>query len=311
MPPLAKTISIAVASAISALIFGLVFKGFIGAGTLLSLVFLLLAIIVFQAVFLIQSLLINNFLVNLGIVAFDSVLIMAVFFNQLSFLMLFAGLSIIGFLIVAYYNAQLELKNNLEVRFFKISNHVMRYASSALAIFAIISYLSLLNLEDPASARRALAIAVKPSEPIIAAYIPGYKATDSLVQIAAKIMPPDVKISSQAVQNNFIEQSSIRLSQVIGGYINSPVSPRDNTLDIAYKATVAKLLKFSPTVQGLILFGAGILIFFVVKVFLIVVNWAATFLAFGIYQLLWGSGFFKIEMQSKTKKVIVLESTQV
>jgi hypothetical protein len=236
---------------------------------------------------------------------------MAVFFNQLSFLMLFAGLGIIGFLIAAYYNAQLELKNNLEVRFFKISNYVMRYASSALAIFAIISYLSLLDLEDPASARRALAIAIKPSEPIISAYIPGYKATDSLVQIAAKIMPPDVRVSSQAVQNNFIEQSSIRLSLVIGGYINSPVSPRDNTLDIAYKATVAKLLKYSPTVQGLILFGVGLLIFFVVKIFLIVINWIATFLAFGIYQLLWGAGFFKIEMQSKTKKVIVLESTQV
>ena len=55
---LIKIISIAAASAVGALLFGLVFKNFINSGTLSALIFTVLAAVVFMAVFVIQSLLI-------------------------------------------------------------------------------------------------------------------------------------------------------------------------------------------------------------------------------------------------------------
>lgn len=302
-----KTVGIAVFSAVSALVFGLLFKNFLSAGNLASLLLLALGMAVFSAIFLIQSLLLNNFSVNLGIASVDGILITAVFWNSLSILMVLAGVGIIGTLIAAYYGAQLELKNNLDIRFFKIGNNLLRYVSSALAIFAIIAYLSLLNLKDPVAAKKALSAVIKPAEPIAAAYIPGFTVDNSLIEVARKLMPADVRASSQAAQNDFIQNSSQRLSDVIGGFTKTAVRTTDSVSDIFYKATVVKFLKFAPLVQKLVLIGAGLFTFFLVKFFLIFVNWAAILLAFGIYQLLWGSGFFKIELESKTKKVIVLE----
>ena len=303
-----KTIALAVASVISALIYGIILRSFLNAGSWGLLGLLVAAIIIFMAAVLMQSFFINNFLISLAIFAADAIIIMAVFADKLSILMLLAGLGMIALFSSAYYGAKLELKNNLDIRFFKVSHGVMRAASSALAIFAIATYLSVLNLRDPQEAREALAVALKPIEPITAAYIPNFKSTDTLVSIASKIMPEDVRLSSQANQREFIAQSSARLSAVIAGYIKVAVSPNDSVLDIVYRATVAKLLKLSPTLQLISLLGVGFAAFFVIKFFLIFINWVAITLAFGIYQLLWSAEFFKISFESKTKKVIILDS---
>jgi hypothetical protein len=301
-----KIISLGVASAISALLFGFLFKSFINSGSLFLFILTMLAGLAFLAIFHIHSLLINNFWSSVAIIAIDAVLILGVFGASLSIAMLIAGLGVIGMLIAAYYGAQLELKNNLDIRFFKIADYTMRRASSALAIFAIVTYLSLLNLQDPAEARRALAIAIKPTEPITAAYVPGYTINDSLIEVSRKIMPPEVRVASPESQAEFIRQSSNRLAQAIGASTKTDVKTTDTTLDIAYKATIAKLLKLQPFVQTLILVGFGLVVFFLLKFLLIFVNWIAAILAFGIYQLLYSSNFFKVEVESRAKKVIIL-----
>lgn len=269
---------------------------------------LALATIIFMAAVLMQSFFVNNFLISAGVFAADAIIIMAVFADKLSILMILAGLGMIVLLSSAYYAAKLELKNNLDIRFFKVSHGIMKAASSALAIFAIATYLSVLDFRDPQEARDALAVALKPIEPITAAYIPNFKATDTLVSISSKIMPEDIRLSSQATQRDFIAQSSSRLSLAIGGYIKATVSPNDSILDIAYKGTVAKLLKLSPTLQILSLIGVGLFAFFVIKFFLIFINWIAIIISFGIYQILWNARFFRVSLESKTKKVITLDS---
>lgn len=307
---LIKTVAIAIFSAASALLFSLLFNNFINLGDLPSLLFLVAATIVFLAVFLLQSLLLDNFSVNLGISVLDVVLMTVIFFSHLSIIMIAASIGVICALISAYYLARLELKNNLEIRFFKIGNNLMRVASSALAIFGIIVYLSLLNLQDPAAARKAVTALVKPAEPITAAYIPGFKVTNSLIEVSRKLIPEELQSAPQATQEEFVRQSSTRLSETIGGFLKVLVRPGDSVVDIVYQATIAKFLKLSSLAKNLVLVGAGLLSFFFVKFFLIFINWLAIMLAFGAYQLLWGAGFFKVEIETKTKKTIVLSEAE-
>lgn len=302
-----KTASIAICSVGTALLFSFLLKNFINSGALLSLVFLILGTVLFLAVFFLQSLLLNNFSINLGIAIVDGVLMIGVFFNSISILILAAGIFVIGSMLTAYYAAQLELKNNLDIRFFKIGNNLTRIVSSGLAIFGIIVYLSLLNLKDPAEAKKALSVVIKPSEPITAAYIPGFTIDHSLTEVAAKLLPAELKLAPLSQKQAFIQASAERLSGTIGGFLKVPVRVSDSLVDIFYKATVAKFLQFSSLVQTLILIGVGLLSFFFIKFFLFFINWIAIILAFGGYQLLWGAQFFKVKMESKTKKTIVLE----
>lgn len=304
--PLIKTISLAVVSAVFALIFGLFFKSFINLGGLSAAVFLLVTTTLFLAVFLIQTLLLDSFLVNLIITAIDAALIAIVFIGNFPILILAAAAVMAILLLAGYYAARLELKNNLDIRFFKTAGYVMKYASSALAIFAVITYLALLNLEDATAAKRVLASVIKPIEPITGAYIPGFTIDDPLTEISRKIMPNEIKSASSAVQTEFIRASSVRLAGAIEGFIKVSVVSSDSILDVFYKSTVAKLLKMGTFARNLILAGAGLLAFFMLKFLLVFVDWLATAIGFGIYRLLLGAEFFHIELQSKTKKTIVL-----
>lgn len=303
---LIKTISIGVASAAFALIFALFFKSFLNLGGLTALIFLVLATVLFLAVFLIQTFLLDGFLANAIIVLADCVLVTLVFVGNFSLLILSSALVMGGLLLSGYYAARLELKNNLDIRFFKTSGYVLKYASSALAIFAVTTYLSLLNLEDPKAARAALEAIIIPMEPITAAYIPGFKITDPLTEISRKIMPAEVQSASPAAQSAFIKASSDRLADAIGGFVNAIISTKDSIVDVTYKATIAKLLQLTPLMRNLILAGAGLVSFFTLKFLLTFIDWLAMLVGFGIYNLLWGAEFFKVELQSKTQKVIVL-----
>lgn len=303
---LIKTISLGMASAAFALIFSLFFKSFLSLGGLMALVFLVLATVLFLAVFLIQTFLLEGFSVNAAMVLIDCAFITLVFIGNISLLILSSALVMGGLLLSGYYAARLELKNNLDIRFFKISSYTLKYASSALAIFAVTAYISLLNLENPQSAKSALAAIIKPVEPITAVYIPGFKITDPLTEISRKIMPAEVQSASPATQLDFIKASSDRLAAAIGGFVSAAISTKDSILDVTYKATVAKLLKLTPLMRNLILAGAGLISFFTLKFLLTFIDWFAMLVGFGIYNLLWGAEFFKIEIQSKAQKVITL-----
>ena len=119
-------------------------------------------------------------------------------------------------------------------------------------------------------------------------------------------MPDNVKAASPAVQAEFIKASSDRLADAIGGFVNAVVAPSDSILSVVYKSTIAKLLKLTDFTRNLVLAGAGLIAFFMLKFLLIFVDWLATIVGFGIYQLLWGAQFFTVELQSRTQKVIVL-----
>lgn len=304
---LIKTISLALVSAVFALIFSLFFKSFLNLGGLGAAIFLLVTTTLFLAVFLIQTLLLDSFLVNLVITIIDAALIGLVFIGNFSILILAATAVVIILLLAGYYAARLELKNNLDIRFFKTAGYVMKYASSALAIFAVITYLALLNLEDVTAAKRALASIIKPIEPITSVYIPNFTINEPLTEISRKIMPNEIKSASSATQAEFIRASSIRLAGAIGSFVKATIVSSDSILDVFYKSTVAKLLKMSALTRNLILAGAGLLAFFMLKFLLVFVDWLAIVVGFGIYQLLLGAEFFHVELQNKTQKVITLK----
>src|SRR3989344_1087790 len=177
-PKVLKTIALIAASALSAIIFAFLLKSVIALVSLSSVLLLVLGGAVFLAIFLMMTLLLNLVLI-------------AVVGSFRPSLML-AGALVLAFLwmVQAYYGGRSELKNNLEIHFWQNGRAVISKASSALALFAVVLYLTTFNFNNPAVIKGYFVAMIQPIEPIMATYfpVPGVsniiqQATDKSVNI--------------------------------------------------------------------------------------------------------------------------------
>lgn len=291
----------------SALIFGFLLKLFIGSGGLGSLVVLSLSGILLLAILITQALLSEKTWISVLFLSITA-LAPAIPFIASPSLILLAGVVICAlFFINADHSGKFEMGAGLKINFPRIAKAVAGRASSGLAIFSIMAYLALFNFSDPNSIKKTLEVAVKPLEPIMSRYIPGFTVRDTVSQLATGLLPDDLKIAPANIRSQVIQEATTRLIGILGQYIKTPVQAGDKVIDIIYHATIGKILNYSPLVRNGILVVAGLVLFFLLKFVLILVNGLAIGLSFLLYQALLKAGILKIELRSIEKEVIVIE----
>lgn len=222
-------------------------------------------------------------------------------------LILFAG-SLIAFAIFfwSYQGIQSDLSVALKIRVWRTTHSAISYASSGIAIFSIMAYLSLFDFSDQASLKKTLEVAVRPLEPIVSQYVPNFSVRNSILQLGAGLLPEDLRLAPPEVKSQLIQQAADRLSALLGNYIKIPVQAGDKIIDILYKATLGKMLNYSPVIRSGILIAVGFLIFLLLKFVLIFANWIGTALAFGLFKFLLSVEFFQIKTESIEKETIVV-----
>ncbi len=206
----------------------------------------------------------------------------------------------------AHQGVQSDLSVALKPRVLKTTHFALNYASSGLAIFAIMAYLSLFNFSDQASLKKTLEVAVRPLEPIVSQYIPNFSVRSSIIQLGAGLLPEDLRLAPPEIKSQLIQQAADRLSVLLGNYVKAPVRSGDKIIDVLYKATIGKILNYSPLVRNAILIVVGLLIFLLLKFVLIFANWIGVALAFGLFKILLRTGFFQIKKESIEKETIVV-----
>ncbi len=301
-----KIISLGGVVAFFALIFSYTAGNLLSAGSSTSAFFVLIAATLFLAAFVIQTMLVDNFLINSGMILVY-VIAMTIFLgSSLSLVTLAAVVIASGLLISAYYNGRLEVKNNLEIRFFKTGRVVLSLASSAIAIFVIVSFMSILDFENPDAAKRHLANIVKPLEPVASAYIPKFSIQNSLTDISFKLLPKEADSLAPGARSAIVQQAAQRVSEVIGNFTGLRIRPADTITDILYNLSIGRLAGLPPILKTVFLVFGGFLIFLLVKFLLFFVNWLSLGVGWLFYQLLLNFGFFKIQTQNVEKQMISL-----
>lgn len=292
---------------LSALLFGITFRSFIHSAHLGILIATVIAGLVFLATLTIFSILETSHTVTFTGFALATVAMAAPFIMNTSIILL-VGVAI-AFIMFALSHRQTQhaVQNNVKVKFWHIAHISADYASSGMAIFAILAYLSLLNFSDPSSLKKTLEAAIRPMEPIFYQYIPGFTIRSTITQIAASLLPDDLKLAPPEIKSQVIQQAAQRLSATLAAYIKVPISAGDKVIDIVYKATLGKILNYSPVVRSSILVVSGFFIFILLKFILIFVNWISIALAFGIYRILLATKFLEVQLQSIEKEVIVVK----
>lgn len=290
-----------------AAVFGLLFKTFVAAPSLIGLVFVLITGIFLLALFLIHTLLNDRFWVGAGFIVLIVAAMTVFFIGKGVLLVLVGGIIAAAAFIEAYHNGQSEIKNSIEIRFWHIARKALSMATVAIAVFLSLAYFASFDLKNQKAGEQALEVVIRPLEPIVAGYLPGFSSRSTLTQIARRSLPPELQMAGPEIQNQAIGQVAGNLAELLGKTFGISVRAGDSVVDIIYKATFGRLLKLSSSLQTLILMGAAIALIFFVKFALFFVDWLAILLGYALYQLLWGFGFFKIELRNKVKKVILLE----
>ncbi len=207
----------------------------------------------------------------------------------------------------AYQEVRQDLKNNLTIRFWRVAHRSAGYASSGLAIFSIMAYLSLFNFSDPDSLRKTLEVAIKPLEPIFASYIPNFTIRSTITQLATGLLPDDIKILPVELKNQAIAQATDRIVVLLGNYVKTPIRAGDRMIDIVYRATLGKLLDYSPIARTVVMILVGVIIYFLLKFLLIFANWISAGISYLLFAGLKRIGFFEIQLQQIDKEVIVIK----
>lgn len=226
---------------------------------------------------------------------------------KFSILVLLAGAIATVCFFWAYHRGRSEMKDVVEIRFWKIGFTVVNYAASGLVLFSVILYLASFNLRDPLSAKQAIAALLKPVEPFVSLYVPGFRSDFPLDKIAGAIVPRDIALRGESAKRQFIDQYSQELAKIISNAVGLAVGAKDSFLDISYQVTLGRIADFPPLVQNLLLAVAGIVIFLLMKFLLIFTNWIAVLFGGVLYRMLWSFEFFKVELHSVGKHVILLE----
>jgi len=180
-----KTSILGFLNLLGALAFGYFFSLLISVPSVSSLIYLLLAAIVFLAFFLVSSLLSGHFWITAGFILSSVVLLNVFLLNSFTVILLVGGFITLGLLIQAYYSSRAEVKNNLTLKFWKISRPAMSLATIALAIFVSFGYISSLNLQDPENSRQVLEALIEPTEQLLSNFLPGELTVASAQATAA------------------------------------------------------------------------------------------------------------------------------
>lgn len=304
---LLKTFSVGGAMLIAAFAFGGLLKSFIETPTLGFFVWMLAAAVVFLSLFLLQAILSDRFWLNAGLFAI-AVVGFSVFLSvRASWILWLGAVVALILLIQAYDNGRKEIKNNLTIRLWRISRSVMVLSTTAIALFASLAYASIFDLHDTQQTKKALEVFIRPIEPIVGGYLPGFSANKSLTQIASGLLPAELKLADPETKNLAISNAASGLAAYFKNIAGVAVTTKDTIIDIFYKATIGRILTYSPLVQNAVLVAVALIFFLFIKFALLFVDWLATALTFALYELLLKFGFFKKELRTAEKQTIILE----
>ena len=303
-----KTIFLGAIFVALSLIFGYTLKGLILNGNLTSLIYLGIALLGFLSFFSLQPFFVKSFQIGALIVFLGTLALVGMFYQSISLLLAAAGLVTFLIFLGALGAGQAEIKNVLKIRFSRVAKTAISRASTALALFAVVLFMSSINLTNTEFSRKALDLLVKPAGPIVGSIlgIKNFSIDRPLGEVISQALPQEIQGLPPALKTQATNEVIKKLEQTISGFVSVGIKSSDTLADIIYNATFAKLALLPKMIQNLILVGLGLLLFLTIKSMLFFVNFVVWGIAFVLYKLLFLLGFFHVTLEGRAKETIVL-----
>ncbi len=311
-----KIAVLAVLSIASLSAFGYFFKLFFQGNEGNFLLFSGLSVTIFLIIFLLQTLFIKSFKISVLAIFLSCAGLLAAFYDNVSNTAILIGIAFVFLaLIAANLNGIRELKNSLKVSFWKISKTVLPKAVAAIFLFISVVYIYADSAEkkDFFISESNFNKILSPSVLVAQKFYPELDLSLTFKEFAESLakkqieQTPELSILPKAVKNLMVKQAAGEIEAKAVDFIGAPVSGNLKISEALYEAAKYKFNSFPENIKSIILIGIVLTIFMTLEILAMPVRLIISFLAFIIYELLLAFGFANVELEGRSKEIIILK----
>ena len=298
--------------------FGYFFKLFFQGGEKNFLLISGLSAIIFLIFFTLQTLFIKSFKISFLMIFLSCVGLAAVFYDIANSAIL-TGIALVFLaLFFSNLNGVRELKNSLKINFWKINKTVLPKAVAAIFLFISIVYIyghSEANEEFFISQQNFEKIILSPSIIVAQKFYPEIDPSLSINELAVNLAKkqieesPELNILPSAVKKTMVNQAAAELESQINGFLSIPESTgkKLTVSEAIYKTLKNKFNALPENLKSLILIGVVLTIFLTLEVLALPIRLIISFLAFIVYEIFLAFGFANVELEGRSKEIIILK----
>ncbi len=265
-----------------------------------ALLFALIALALFFAVFAIQCAVISDKWTGLAAIMCEVAAVGVFFYAYFGLVLAGAALLAALFLFAGYRAARGDFDNNFRIRFSSSGGRALRWASRGLAAFFAAVIALAIATADTDQAKQFIAGG--------AATLPGFSRDRSLREVvggvAEKTLSSPLGALPAGAKDQVIGEATNQLVQIVGQFAGARVRPGDNVVDALYAAIAGFLQKLSPLAQKLLLVVLGALLYSLIKTILSLLGWVSGILASLLFTLLVAVKFVQIRIEPRDKEII-------
>ncbi len=313
-----KIAVLAVFNVVSLSAFGYFFKLFFQGGKENLLLISGLSAIIFLIFFTLQTLFIKSLKISSLIIFLSCVGLAAIFYDIANSAILMGVALVFLALFSGNLNGVRELKNSLKISFWKISKTVLPKAVAAIFLFISIIYIygnSGTNGGFFISQQNFEKIILSPSIIVAQKFYPEIKPSLTINELAVNLAKkqieesPELNILPSTVKKIMVNQAAGELEIQIKGFLSIPESAgKKLTISEAiYETLKDKFNAFPENIKSLILIGVVLTLFLTLEVLALPIRLIISFLAFIIYEILLAIGFANVELEGRSKEIIILK----
>lgn len=295
-----------VASAVS---FGYLYKQFIASGA--GIVVLLVGFAVFSVFSALQAFLVNRSLFNrFLVILLETIAFMAFFYNEDLRLLGIVAAVTLALLFWGDIAGRSEMKNNIEIKFFKTAKPVLKKIITAIVFLTVVLYLPNVNKDNILISKRNFQFFFDGTIGFAEKFYPEINFRSSFGDMTKSVarlelmQQSEFKNLSEYQQEKILKQASAQISELINKNLNLDIAPGEKLSDAFYNFLVSVLEGWRVKFGENFLIGWAVIVFLTVRGFGIIFQWLISIISFLAYELLLATNFFQIIGESRTKEIV-------
>lgn len=259
--------------------------------------------VVYLALFLVKSLVIEDRYWILGLITVDVLAITAFFWQAAPMVWLVLGLILTaGLLFIADWRGKRELGNMIKIRFRELKLTVISTAFLSLTFISLFLYIAVLDFNQIKLSRAPFDYAVRSSEGLVQRILPRFSTKvnfGELLRMVVSRARPDLP---PAVSDILVTDLTTRLAQST----NTAINLRENALDVIYRIINNLIDKIPANLRLPAIIVFAIVIFFLINGGAFIFIWLISLLAWLIYKLMLTTNFAHIKLERSQKETVTL-----
>lgn len=275
--------------------------------------------VLFLIAFLFQTIFIKSLKINVLIIFLSCVGLLGAFYEQISNSAVLIGAALVFLsLFFANLNGVRELKNSLKISFWKINKTILPKAIAAIFLFMSIIYIyanTTGNQEFFISQKSFEKIVLSPAIIVAQRFYPEVDTSLTINELAVNLAKkqiqeiPELSVLPPAAQKMMVNQAAAEFEKQIVGYIGDSININKKATigEIIYETIKSKFNSLSENIKSLVLMGVVLTIFMSLEILAMPIRFVISIIAFLIYELLLAFGFATIELEGRSKEMVVLK----